>query len=298
MTKLKFLLIIWLVSYSFLSFTGYSNTKIGKIVFYSNRSGTNQIYTINADGTEERQLTKNFINEYPSWSPDGRKIIFSSEQNGRSQIYIMNSDGTNQKRLFTSGGDDIEPVFAPDSQKIVFVSKRDGGEYKFNNIYLYDIKSSKVKQLTFTSIGSGFPSCSPNGEKIVYTSSQDSRDEMLSDIYVMDADGKNKKRLTFDENESCGRPSWSPDGKKIIYMAFEGIFQINADGTGKKLLIASSRNHRRWDPSWSPDGKQIVFAQTDSDRGFNIYVMNSDGTGVRQITKGKGNDLWPSWSPY
>ena len=71
-----------------------------KIAFSSNRTGDNEIYVMNANGTEQTRLTTNPANDdFPAWSPDGLKIAFNSYRDGNTEIYVMNADGTGQTRL-------------------------------------------------------------------------------------------------------------------------------------------------------------------------------------------------------
>ena len=71
-----------------------------KIVFTSYRDGNSEIYVMNADGSEQTNLTNNpAIDWIPRWSLDGKKIAFTSNRDGNNEIYIMNPDGSEQKRL-------------------------------------------------------------------------------------------------------------------------------------------------------------------------------------------------------
>lgn len=81
-----------------------------KIAFTSNFDGNYEIYVMNADGTNEINLTKNPArDEYPTWSPDGNKIAFTSNRDGNKEIYVMNADGTNQRNLTNNPADDWWP---------------------------------------------------------------------------------------------------------------------------------------------------------------------------------------------
>ncbi|MEZ4770823.1 MAG: DPP IV N-terminal domain-containing protein [Caldilineales bacterium] len=132
-----------------------------------------------------------------------------------------------------------------------------------------------------------------------------------SDVYVMNADGSELTRLTDDPGWD-GTPAWSPDGSQIAFaserLGSPVLMLMNADGTDQRPLTDPS--YASLMPSWSPDGTQIAFASTQSyevqmeggrqqvDAGFEIWVMNADGSNVQRIT-GDPEDqaLYPAWSP-
>jgi Tol biopolymer transport system component len=71
-----------------------------KILFAANHDGDLEIYVVNADGTDQRQLTENSKQDFfPSWSPDGETIVFSSDRTGAVELYLMDTDGGNQRPL-------------------------------------------------------------------------------------------------------------------------------------------------------------------------------------------------------
>lgn len=92
----------------------------GKIAFASNRSGFGEIYVMNADGTNQTQLTfgntQNSVE--PDLSPDGTKIVFASTmQSHDHEILIMNVDGTNLTRLTNNPANDRLPKFPPTARR-------------------------------------------------------------------------------------------------------------------------------------------------------------------------------------
>jgi len=149
------------------------------------------------------------------------------------------------------------PSWSPDGARVVFQSDRDGDD----EIYIIDIDGSHATRLTSTPGRDAHPSFSRDGKNIAFQSPRDGTDPLQVEIYTMASDGSNQKRVTRLGGFS-GVPSWSPDGKRII-------FQV------KKL----EKNQKWVEGFWQ------------------IYVMNADGSGVKQLTRGNSNFQVPNWSP-
>jgi Tol biopolymer transport system component len=129
-------------------------------------------------------------------------------------------------------------------------------------------------------------------------------------IHVIDPDGSGLAQLTFGKKLSRS-PAWSPDGTKIAFVRGNkpsSLFIMNADGTDR-TLIQRRISERRWyffgRPAWSPDGTQIAFSTAAKFVGaggerrwsLKLYVVNSDGSGLTRISRGRHQDSGPSWSP-
>jgi TolB protein len=118
-----------------------------KILFYSNRlgRGRDQIFVVDADGSNEKQLTNDtFNNSFPSWSSDGRRILFTSNREGKGNegIYVMNADGSNIRRLIPG----VRAFFgrwSPDGKKLSFIA----GNFPDTQIFLASADGSNPVQL-------------------------------------------------------------------------------------------------------------------------------------------------------
>lgn len=238
-----------------------------KIAFDTNRDGHMEVYVMDPDGTNQRRLTHTLGGEHkhswmPSWSPDRKNIIFRSNRDGNWEIYVMGADGSNVHQLTHTPGKNKEngnPDWSPDGKTIAFDSDRDG---KWE-IYLMNADGSDVRQLTHTS-GDGWengnPDWSPDGKQIVFASGQPP-DWSEDEIYVMDANGSAIRRLTHTPGKGNWTPRWAPDKTRIVF--------------------ASNRN-----------GTLSVPPDADID----VYVMDADGSNVRQLTIHERADR-PHWSP-
>src|SRR5438132_14125627 len=86
----------------------------GKIAFTTNRDGNNEVYVMNADGSNPTNLTQSpAADEFPAWSPGGDKIAFKSDRDGNGEIYVMNVDGSRPTRLTNKPPDGHYPACSP-----------------------------------------------------------------------------------------------------------------------------------------------------------------------------------------
>lgn len=258
-----------------------------KIIFQSDRDGDFDIYLMNADGSNQINLTNNSAEDnYPVVSLDGGQVLFESNRDGNWQVYSMNLDGTGQRRLTNSAtSDDRLPTWSPDGKQVAFISNRDG-DYE---IFIMAADGTNQQQLTFNQIREGHVSWSANNQ-LVYNAG--SLNSSSWEIYTMSPDGQNQRQLT-NNSISDWAPEWSPDGRFILYLSLIGddpaIFIMNADGSNSRLLY-NSPNYD-WGADWTADGSSIVFTQDEANTGV-IYMMNADGSNPQKITE-RGS--YPSW---
>jgi len=260
----------------------------GQVVFASNRSGSCEIYIMNADGTGLSRLTYNSTDEEePYWSPDGNKIVFTSHRDGNAEIYVMNADGSWQTRLTNNSILDGNPCWSPYGKKIAF--------HRNDDIYVMNADGTNVTNLTNNLSVDHTASWSPDGSKIAFVSERDGNAE----IYVMNADGTGlTTRLTNNLAIDC-YPCWSPDGNKIAFASYRNgnfdIYVMDANGTGQTPLTTITEDDL--EPNWSPDGRKILFS-SKRDGNSEIYVMNADGTGQTRLMNNTAFDGFACWGGY
>jgi Tol biopolymer transport system component len=122
-----------------------------RIAYTSNRSGSSQIHVMNADGSNDVQITTGpagVHNRAPDWSPSGDKIVFVSSRDGKAQIYVMNADGTGQTRLSNGVEDEGDPEWSADGKHIAFDRDVAFEKKKVPQLYIMNADGSNPVPLT------------------------------------------------------------------------------------------------------------------------------------------------------
>lgn len=269
--------------------TGEKGPFTGKIVFVSARTGNKEVYIMDYDGWNERRLTRNgSINLNPAFSPDGREIIYTSYRKGNPDMYRREILTGAETRISSRTGLNVTGAWTPHGGRIALAMSKDGN----SEIYLINRYGKELARLTNDDAIDISPSWSPDGSQIAFVSDREGSPQ----IFVMSADGSNVHRLTKSGSYNVG-PSWSPKGDRILYCRRESdnfqIYAVNPDGTGDTRLTAEGRNEY---PHWSPDGRFVTFT-SNRDGKESIYIMRADGTSQIKVSRGKGGDSQPVWSP-
>jgi len=257
-------------------------------------SGDRNIWVMNSDGSNPRQLTSDGASRYPRWSPDGTRIAFEAGTGIGLDIHVMNADGTNRRNLTNLPGDEALPTWSPDGTKIAFERfwvRRDSLEVQ-SGIYVMNSDGSGISPLPNTEAGDISPSWSSDGTKIAFVTSKRS--------WVMNADGSNRRPLSSEILPPTFGAEWSPDDTKIAFgsippmgFSYSDVYVVNSDGTALSRLTDTENNSS---PTWSPDGTRIAFTSS-RDGGAEIYVMNSDGSTQTRLTYNAEGLGGPAWQP-
>jgi len=207
--------------------------------------------------------TSKVEDKYPKWSPDGRYIVFESNRLGENfQIFRMKSDGTEIIQMTNNQLVNETPVWSPDGTMIMYSSYLDDDRVN-NDIFIMNSDGSEVRRLTNNSLRDDHATFSPDGKKILFDSQRDDTGITKSknyELYEMNIDGSDVKRLTNYEGWDTF-PSYSPDGKKIVWR------RIIPDSTSRGVSNSE------------------------------VFMMNSDGTNIKNLSNHSSFDGYPVWSP-
>jgi Tol biopolymer transport system component len=218
------------------------------ITFCSDRSGSFQIWAMNADGSNAHMVTNGNRFIFPDYSPDASKIVFSgtaSSTDVNQNVYVVNADGTGLAQLTVDGNNQF-PTFSPNGKKIAFTSDRTGVE----QVWVMNADGSNQTQLSHSGIREDqLPDWSPDGKKIAFAQGAVGSGR----IWVMNADGSNPVQLTSAPGNDFGT-AWSPDGRRIAFVhdfanGDRSVWTMNADGSDQRRLMPIPLTE--YVPSWA-----------------------------------------------
>jgi dipeptidyl aminopeptidase/acylaminoacyl peptidase len=266
----------------------------------------------------------------PAWSPDGRYLSFTASrgEDARTQVWVLDRRGGEAWALTDVEQGVSDYVWSPEGTRLALVMrdpevqdstwtsdrqkpwvidrlqfKRDRAGYltdtRHSHLYVFDVESREVRQLTAGGHDESGPVWSPDGTRIAFTSNrtEDPDTNSNTDIWVVSVDVEEPVteplRITSNPG-SDSSPAWSPDGGRIAYTtvirpdliwyATTHLAVVNADGTGAQVLTeAMDRNVSS--PVFSPDGRLVYFGVEDSaENQVGAYDLDTDRT--RRVTSG------------
>lgn len=268
--------------------TGERGINFSQISFVSNKSGHQEIYSVDPDGGSLINITANkTTNLSPAWAPGGGALFFTSYAGGRPDLYAYDVESSKASPL-VKGGMHITPAVSADGQMLTWSMSYDGDP----EIVIAPVSGKNPKRLTSTPAVDCNPSFSPSGNEIVFTSDR-SGDPQL---YIIDTNGENLRRLTNtgDYNTSA---DWSPRGDWIIYHSRrEGVFNlwlVHPDGSDDHQVTADAGHNE--DPSFARDGRHFTFISSRNG-GKGLYISDLSGRKVRPVLIMHGICANPSWS--
>ena len=227
-----------------------------RISFVSSRSGSFDLYVMNADGTNVTRVTDHKANDYdPIWMPDGQSLIFSSERDSRSDLYrVWLADKRVDRLTHHFVGRAIMPSISPDGKSVAFAAQTlQRMNFWDFQIHILDLATGKSRALDAAG-GTCWPSWSPDGKLIanVALHAEPSR------LQIRTPTGEQSRELRPDPKRWHYYPDWSADGRLIAFSVSPEHHQgedwdlaiAAPDGSRYQRLTTGPGNDRL--PDWKP----------------------------------------------
>ncbi len=280
----------------------------GQLAFASNRTGSFQVWLMNADGSNLIQLTRipNGACQ-PTWSPAGDRIIFVSPCQPRNDTYpggrlfVMNADGSevNPLPLPVNLEGDYDPKWSPDGNRVVYTSVQTGRP----QIFEYVFEASTATNLSNSRSFDFNPVYAPNGKYIAFV-----RQITTNSIFIMTDKGENQAQFNLsDPLLTSQAPAWTPDSQLILFSQARSNSPIpwvmaqrfRDQGTNQEFKVPPTGQNIG--PvsgiSVSPDGFLIAFESWPDGKNHDIYLMTINGIDRTQLTTDPAYDFGPAWRP-
>jgi TolB protein len=267
-----------------------------KIYFVSSRTGSKEIWAMDYDGQNQRQITHlGTISNSPRVSPDNSRVAFASlgRDGWEIRMYSLDLDRLVTFPAGTAGGANFTPAWSADGSKIAFSSSRSGDP----EIWVADANGGNLRKITDFRGPDVAPTWNPRSNaQLAWVSGRTG----LPQIYIMDQEGSNVQRIT--DGGYAVSPSWSPNGQLLAFSWNRKYGPGDPGGVDIHVIDIASKNYIQLThesgsndyPFWAPDGRHIVFERTIGGH-HDIWSMLADGTGQRQLTQ-SGNNFMPNWS--
>jgi Tol biopolymer transport system component len=276
-----------------------------RIAFRSNRDGGG-IFVMGRTGEAVRRVTPEGFN--PAWSPDSTRIVYASisqelrpaNTEGFGELWVVSATGGDSMLL--CGCDATLPHWSPNGHRIAFGQLL--GAVRQANVVTIPAEGGEPVAVTADSDVSWNPVWAPDGRHLYYVSNRGGSTNVWR-VAIDEATGR-----VLGEPEPLTTPApfaahltISADGQRLAYSSVQetqNVFRLGLDpatGEAQGDPVPVTRGTRFWsNPDPSPDGQSVVFYSQVQPEG-DLYVIRTDGTGLRQVTSDAATDRVPRWSP-
>ncbi len=275
------------------------------IAFRSSREGGG-LFVMGRTGEAVRRVTRDGFN--PAWSPDARRLVYSAESvglnplnwEGHSAIRIADVETGEVSPLVEREG--VEPSWSPGGHRIAFVSRL--GDHTQMDIVTISVAGGEILPVTTDPAADWGPAWSPDGRHLYFASDRGGS----MNLWRVAVDERSGKALGEPEPLTTpatylAHPTLSVGGQRIAYSSVLMTQNIQRLQLGVEATVATA------EPVWvttgsiqwssvdiSQDGQWLVFYSRARPEG-DLYVVRTDGSGLRQLTGDEAMDRVPRWSP-
>jgi Tol biopolymer transport system component len=245
-----------------------------RIAFRSDRSGNNEVWTANADGSDQRQIThfNGPLTGSPRWSPDGAYLALESRDAGNADIFILPTEGGTLRRFTTNTANDILPSWSRDGKSIYFASDRSG---KWQ-VWKQDVAGGEARQVTN---GGGFMAFESFDARFVFFYRHDPEPAIWR---LALATGEETPMVSLKWHEMWG--NWAAGKRGLFFLDYNKAadppiaaikFLDLRRGTINELG-STSRKPTTWNTglALSPDERWLLYSQVDG-AGSNIMLAEN-----------------------
>lgn len=274
-----------------LAVTGKQGVAQTKIAFASRSAGHKEIFIIDYDGAEIRQLSADrSIALLPRFSPDGRSLVYTSYKDGNPDLYEIRLEGGAARAVSREQGLNIAGGFSPDGKELLMTLSLQ----KDPNIFVKNLSDGTLTRLTRHFGVDSSPTFSPDAAQVAFVSDRSGNPQ----IYLLNVTTQKSRRLTQNMNW-CDSPAWSPTGEWVVFAGrlsrFDPIDIFLVDVTGAQVRQLTHGEGSNENPSWSPDGRFIAFSSTRNKKS-ELFVMDADGSAPHRLFEIPGPVYTPTWS--
>ena len=221
-------------------------------------------------------------------------ILLSMEENGFAHLFVTVPGKMELTRITAGPWNDITPVLSPDGSRLAFASNRGG----FYDLYLLDLQTGGIQQLTDTPEFDASPTWSPDLAWIAHVTYR--QDNLEIALTSLNDPGQGPVMLTNDPAADHS-PAWAPSGRQIVFVSDRTgnsevwLTDLDRTDSGRTMNLSNSPNSAEVHPAWSADGSRLVWASEAQGLAYSgIYIWDSARPNRPAVWVGDGD--WPAWN--